>query len=900
MPYQDDISKITNFAPYIETTPIRTLEIAGAQRQQQYNEGLQLIQQTNQQTKDLGSMFYDPKQKEYLNTKLSSIQNQLSGAIAGDLSNQGLVTSIGGAIKSVTNDDIIKQAITDSGRIKSGFDLQKKLQDEGKAHVNNDNYYQSQLQEYLAKPLTDESGRPKSFNGEYLPYTDYDKKLREIAEKLRSNTKKQQNDNPYRDRITGAYTNSPANADIADAMQRKVFEGIDPAELRLALETNLDDNDRRQLNIDGWAKYRGYDLSQMQEVATNHFKNEHKQDYNLLNQLKLVRGTLDPKDFPKIDNKIAQVEASLVAAKEKYDKSLNLSNDNLEQFKQYIYKDEHLAGLSNAYSNLSETTQIINSPIKDVQLRNRDYELAVSKFNIDKKFQALNYQLSAANISSEIESRELTNALKAKELGIPVDLSKYKNALKLDTSMSLPESPAEVDARLAAVILEADATNANNKIKEIKNEAFANWQPPVEDLKKSPFESDADFKNKKTRLFEEKFNQGIAIFSTGSKKDIETWTNNGNQMIAPYIKQHIEQEKTRNAAVNLIASTKAEINSNPVYKKKVLNDNKVTFTNYVGEKNGKPVYETKQLSPLDIKTALDNGKATIFADKAGNYRLDYNDGIKFTYDLPKAGFFGSDKIGGKETRAVLSSLHNYLLQNKETIAQKDKDYTTALKAKIYGAKPTMDAILNDNGRTVQYINNVIVDAQKGEGQHSLSPANKAFDADKALAIAADPKHLTSYKSIGDNVYVSITSTDGKTKGETQTFDMTKDKFIERYGIVPKELPSYFTITKALGTTNYNTKEVSTLNQAVNNPALAVKTAWFTSALDFPGVTKYKIAGDFFYKKGSTSETIPVIYVTDPRTNQLRAISAANFTDPNSGDNQFRTLTDANIDAMLKQ
>ncbi len=370
MPYQDDISKITNFAPYIETTPIRTLEMAGAQRQQQYNEGLQLIQQTNQQTKDLASQMMRPIDQEYLNTKLSTLQNSLSGAIAGDLSNQGLVNSIGGAIKSVANDDVIKNAVISKGNFISQKQVLDKHKEEGKSGVENEWDFNNQVNSYMNGKIPGET-----FSGKYTPYIDVNKKIVDLSKAAGVD-----------ERIvqqlfqTDKYGNPTGR--INEVLAEQHFKGVDKQKLLSEFSTSLTPSDYQQLGITGKYNMQGYTPDKLKQLIDNSYTTNkqffEKSKQDVLSELAALQNKpklsqTEQQRLQQLNQSVSNLTENTTSLDKTYVSDLDMLSKNPDQVKASLYTNNYLNSMAKSLAHTEESTLYKINPWYEVQMKNKEF-----------------------------------------------------------------------------------------------------------------------------------------------------------------------------------------------------------------------------------------------------------------------------------------------------------------------------------------------------------------------------------------------------------------------------------------------------------------------------------------------------------------------------------------------
>lgn len=107
---------ISSFNPYIPTLPVETYAKVGLAKQQMYEQGLQRVEGIYNTIADLP---VDSKFAPYIEDKLGSLKKQVSNNISGDFSNSQVINSITQAAGTITNDPIVKNALTSTQAIQS-------------------------------------------------------------------------------------------------------------------------------------------------------------------------------------------------------------------------------------------------------------------------------------------------------------------------------------------------------------------------------------------------------------------------------------------------------------------------------------------------------------------------------------------------------------------------------------------------------------------------------------------------------------------------------------------------------------------------------------------------------------------------------------------------------------
>ena len=149
----------------------------GMAKQQQYEQGIQRIQSTIDNVAGLD--VYRDVDKQYLQSKLNELGNNLKWVGAGDFSDFQLVNSVNGMTNQLAKDQNVLNAVSSTAKIKKDQAFMEEERKNGKLHKNNEIYYNDSLSDYLSSKKIGEV-----FNGKYQTYTDYQKKWRDIKKEL--------------------------------------------------------------------------------------------------------------------------------------------------------------------------------------------------------------------------------------------------------------------------------------------------------------------------------------------------------------------------------------------------------------------------------------------------------------------------------------------------------------------------------------------------------------------------------------------------------------------------------------------------------------------------------------------------------------------------------------------
>lgn len=467
--------QIPQFNPYIQQLPVEAMVQVGMQKQAMYDAGVQKIQ--SQIDNIAGLDVYKPQHKQYLQSKLNELGGNLKMVAAGDFSNFQLVNSVSGMTNQITKDPIVQNAVYSTQKIRQEDDRMKKAIDKGKSSIENETWFNNQKANWL-----EDNDLSKKFNGEYFEYVDLDKKLRDVASKIKETDRSI--DIPFQrdeqgnvlyfntDRTTGKVTvstdpNSGGEKKIDDAMLRVKVKGTSAQKIMDNFEMSLDENDKRQLQITSAYHYRGATRSTFVADATSTINAQKK----MLSDQVVDWSVQLKTDHTLTASQKTQLEAAIRAGNDKLksgDFERSLANKiseidksgDIESYKYKLYTQKYLTGLADAISNESRVEEILSNPYAQMDMEKKKLEFQRERATVqDSQFWA-NYDLSAARLKIEQEKwdRErvgaepiteegglstkvapptlgtLDGAIKQTESGISALNTKYGNILFKDLS----------------------------------------------------------------------------------------------------------------------------------------------------------------------------------------------------------------------------------------------------------------------------------------------------------------------------------------------------------------------------------------------------------------------------------------------------------------------------------
>lgn len=380
------------FKPYVQQLPVQAMVEVGMQKQHQYDEGYQRIQ--SQIDKVAGLSVMRDVDKQYLQSKMNELGNNLRMVSMGDFSNYQLVNSVGGMVNQVGKDKYIQSAVMSTARIQKELSNMEKLRNEGKSDKNNEAYFHEKiLNPYLSAGLKDKNNNPVSFSGSFSPYVDITDEVRKLAKDAGIDE----------DVIQQMYSTDASGNAIPARTMTEVKTSSNEAAIEGILNTVLSRGDiQNQMNIDAWANTRGVDPIKM----LSGYEQKFNENFLLIDQEKARLNTL--LEGKASDQQKAQIEAqikNLDRQKLKYRNQLaeltSLAKDNPEVFKERLYRTNYENSLKGMFIKTKREEKNLDNPLTKQLNWEREFDLKSSSEMFDRGMANKNYQLALDKFDAE-------------------------------------------------------------------------------------------------------------------------------------------------------------------------------------------------------------------------------------------------------------------------------------------------------------------------------------------------------------------------------------------------------------------------------------------------------------------------------------------------------------------
>lgn len=385
--FTDNPQLLTNFNPYVQQLPVDAMREVGMYKQAKYDEGVQKIQTVIDNIAGLD--IAKDAHKGYLQSKLSELGNNLKTVAAGDFSNFQLVNSTAGMANAIAKDEIIQNAVTSTAKIRKQQSILEKAKADGKASVQNEAFLNRDINEFL-----NDEDLKSSFKGQYVNYIDIDKKLRDVADKIK------EVDNsveiPYKRDNAGnvLYFDAKGNAStdatkgtakIDDAILSIKTKGKPAQKILDNFYSSLNENDLQQLHIDGWYHYRNSDVN----AVKSDLKTSYEDSKKLFND-QIVELNLEIQSNPKMTDaerskkqaELNNINTKLTEADKQYSTMLSSldTEKGFDEYKYKIYTQKTLQNLAKDMSNMSYQQEYKSNPYAQMDMEKKklqfDYDNA--------------------------------------------------------------------------------------------------------------------------------------------------------------------------------------------------------------------------------------------------------------------------------------------------------------------------------------------------------------------------------------------------------------------------------------------------------------------------------------------------------------------------------------------
>lgn len=389
------VSKPATFNPYIQQLPIDAMVQVGTQKQSMYNQGIQKIQSQIDNVAGLDIM--KDSDKQYLQSKMNSLGDNLKLVAAGDFSDFQLANSVGGMVSQVGKDPNIINAVNSTAKIREGYQLMEEDRTSGNYAPNNQRDFMEQVSSYL-----DNGEVGQTFSGNYSPFVDVNQHLFDIAKEvgIDETIAQQLWETDSKGNIVTDVNGMPKWNPI---MAEKHLKGKNPAKILRAFQTALTSADYNQLAIDGKYKYEGLSQEGLVDLISGSYNSNINKIDSRINDLKVAlfkETSKNVKDEGKINSISDQIEYfsnQRLQFERGMENDLQLIDRDPSAVRSNLYINNYLGNMASSLSEMTEETTYSVSPQFEVSMRINEFYRNLERDRTKDQQWYADYQLRASN-----------------------------------------------------------------------------------------------------------------------------------------------------------------------------------------------------------------------------------------------------------------------------------------------------------------------------------------------------------------------------------------------------------------------------------------------------------------------------------------------------------------------
>ena len=428
-------TNLPQFKPYVSEMSPEIFHEVGQQKQQQYNQGVQLVQ--NQINNVAGLDVLRPNDKDYLHSKLNELGSNITGFLASDFSDNQLVNSVSGMANSVAKDGRIQNAVFSTQVYRNGVSDMKQAQKDGKSSPDNEWWFNKQAESYL-----NNQDPNATFNGRYVPYKDLNEKGLKV---LKSLVEEGVGKEHFIESMFTTDKDGKSTTTYADAMQKVIESGIPKEKIEAALRASLDEGDMQQLQISSAYHYRDYDGQRMINETTSNFNSKVAYASDMITKLS-AKALTYKNDTQNYNDTVASINYynNLIAKggtlEQQYNQQIENINKDVDATKFSLYKETFISEFSNAHDSQKKSVEFLTNPGLTEQNWRADFGLRTNQFRETMRHNQVEEGIQGKKLEIEADKLALEKIKKQKELtgelghtaygALPTDVSKMTENLQ--------------------------------------------------------------------------------------------------------------------------------------------------------------------------------------------------------------------------------------------------------------------------------------------------------------------------------------------------------------------------------------------------------------------------------------------------------------------------------------
>ena len=366
-------TNLPQFKPYVSEMSPEIFHEVGQQKQQQYNQGVQLVQ--NQINNVAGLDVLRQTDKDYLHSKLNELGSNITGFLASDFSDNQLVNSVSGMVGSVAKDGRIQNAVYSTQKLRNESSNMNDAQKAGKSSPANDFWFSEKVNNYL-----NNKDPNATFDGKYVQKYNYEQPLLEKIKAAHLDKTAEDENITYTDPKTGQ---TKINQDV---LNHVIHEGLSRSRVGSIIDEVFSSPEaQQQLQIEGYFNYQGYDANKLIENQASALDFRKQQILNnipaLATQAKMGKGDVRQKAI----NDIQTSQATLKNLNDDFETFKQLALSNPDAAKTYLYTQNKKELLTNENAWMNNSSEMKINPATEMSLKHSEFNLNAAKFKEEQK-----------------------------------------------------------------------------------------------------------------------------------------------------------------------------------------------------------------------------------------------------------------------------------------------------------------------------------------------------------------------------------------------------------------------------------------------------------------------------------------------------------------------------------
>jgi len=341
----------TQFNPYISQLPIvEEMSKVGLEKQGKYDQGIQRIQ--TQIDNVAGMDVMKDVDKQYLQSKMGELGNNLKYVAAGDFSNYQLTNSVGGMVNQIGKDENIQNAVYSTIKYRKESAMMDTDRKAGKLTPDNEYLFNKQAGEWLNNPDI-----KSSFRGSYVPHFDIFKFAKETFDEILPDG--MTFDQIYQIGADGKpITDKRGNLVYSPTMTRMEKEGRMPEKVQQTIAQIFSDpRVNRQLNITGQYNYRGASPEQLSEKI-GYQKDQILSNYKIKMDDLILQKSLGKNVQKEIDN----LQSGMTTVSANYDRYAKSAYTDPDGVRGMLYSDDVSSRYTTMFGQIKTKEQVMENP----------------------------------------------------------------------------------------------------------------------------------------------------------------------------------------------------------------------------------------------------------------------------------------------------------------------------------------------------------------------------------------------------------------------------------------------------------------------------------------------------------------------------------------------------------